>query len=350
MFNEIMKEIKAGLTGDPKHDIPYLDKQCSKYRNHEFNLEIVRACSRMIAEMLPEDEKEKFRKAVDKQKEKMNNLLKDARSNAKNRKFLKAEEQYRSFMRKLEDLNMFKDDRESIYFSFEEPFEEILYAFYYQPKRTIRAASFGYSSLYLEYGGLLFEMKRYDEAQKVLEKAMKWNPVNTAIRFEYAEIFKVWKDMEKFFELSCAALEYAFRPEAVARCYRNIGYYFIEKKLYREAIVCYHLSLNYAESEVAFEELGYIEDKSGINSSEVSLEDSEEISATYGFPMLVNEEIIELMYNIGMKAYEGKNYSMASYLLGLFYNLTSDKKVERLLKKMSKIMMDELEEDLDETE
>lgn len=348
MFNEIMEEIQEGLSGDPKHDIPYLDKQCDKYREHEFNLEIVRACSRMIAEMLPETEKEKFKKAVDEQKEMMGKILQEARFNVEKRKLKKAEELYRSFMRKLEALNMFKDDRESIYFSFNELFEEIIYSYFKRPERTIRAATFEYSRFYLEYGGLLFERKRFDEAQEVLEKAMKWNPVNTAIRAEHAEIFKARGDMEKFFELSREALDYAFRPEGIARCYRNFGFYFTEKKLYREAIICYDLSLNYMnESEVAFAELEYIEDKSDLKPRDVLQELTEddylEFSETYGIPTAGNEDLQSVMHTIGMEAYKMENYPMADYILGLFYNITGDKEVEKLLEEMSGIIFDELD-------
>ena len=34
-FDSIMREITSGLTGEPEHDIPYLQEQCQKYKDHE---------------------------------------------------------------------------------------------------------------------------------------------------------------------------------------------------------------------------------------------------------------------------------------------------------------------------
>lgn len=34
-FEAIMKEITAGLSGDPETDMKYLDEQGEKYKNHE---------------------------------------------------------------------------------------------------------------------------------------------------------------------------------------------------------------------------------------------------------------------------------------------------------------------------
>ena len=59
-YDEIMEEIKSGLTGDTKVDMKYLMTQMDKYKEHELSQEIIRACGRMIASIMPEDAKEEF--------------------------------------------------------------------------------------------------------------------------------------------------------------------------------------------------------------------------------------------------------------------------------------------------
>ena len=49
-FDQIMESIQAGLTGDSRKDIRYLQDQIAFHRNHENGLEIARACGRLIYE------------------------------------------------------------------------------------------------------------------------------------------------------------------------------------------------------------------------------------------------------------------------------------------------------------
>ena len=39
-FDEIMMEITSGLTGDGEHDLPYLQEQCEKYKEHDLSQEM----------------------------------------------------------------------------------------------------------------------------------------------------------------------------------------------------------------------------------------------------------------------------------------------------------------------
>ena len=54
-YQEIMRDIASGLTGENEKDIQYLMEQMEKYKDHELGKEIIRACGRLISGMLPED-------------------------------------------------------------------------------------------------------------------------------------------------------------------------------------------------------------------------------------------------------------------------------------------------------
>ena len=66
-YDKIMEEIKSGLTGDTKVDMKYLMTQMDKYKEHELSQEIIRACGRMIASIMPEDAKEEFNNLIRKE-------------------------------------------------------------------------------------------------------------------------------------------------------------------------------------------------------------------------------------------------------------------------------------------
>ena len=61
-FEAIMTSITAGLSGDSKADIKYLQEQSEKYKDHEYGKEIVRACGRLMYQVLPDDKKEELGK------------------------------------------------------------------------------------------------------------------------------------------------------------------------------------------------------------------------------------------------------------------------------------------------
>ena len=54
-LEEIMSEIKKGLSHDLETDLAYLEEQKVKYNNHELGREISKECTRMIYDLLPRD-------------------------------------------------------------------------------------------------------------------------------------------------------------------------------------------------------------------------------------------------------------------------------------------------------
>ncbi len=57
-YDEIMRDITSGLTGDAGQDVSYLTLQMEKYKDHPMRKEIARACGRLLNKYIPEDAKE----------------------------------------------------------------------------------------------------------------------------------------------------------------------------------------------------------------------------------------------------------------------------------------------------
>ena len=64
-FDEVMEEITMGLKRDPEHDITYLKEQMESFKDHPLAKEIGRACSRLMWEVLPDEEKQELDKIID---------------------------------------------------------------------------------------------------------------------------------------------------------------------------------------------------------------------------------------------------------------------------------------------
>lgn len=177
-FDSIMREITGGLSGDPQKDMAYLEEQMQNYKEHELSKEIIRACGRLIYELIPDDKKEELAKAINNDASGTEAALEEVRFNIYKKDFDKALRIMEALVTKVEELNAFQDDQVSEYHVFDEFFEEVLYQYRAKPDKDIRRAQIPYTEIYMLYGSLLVELKRIPEAQEALRKGLRWNPVS----------------------------------------------------------------------------------------------------------------------------------------------------------------------------
>ena len=59
-----MREITKGLSGDSETDIAYLKEQMKAYKDHEMGKEIIRACARLMYDLMPDDKKKDLEKVI----------------------------------------------------------------------------------------------------------------------------------------------------------------------------------------------------------------------------------------------------------------------------------------------
>ena len=233
---------------------------------------------------------------------------------------------------KIEDMGAFEDDQVSEYHVFDEPFEEFLYQYRAKPEKDLKQAQIPYTEIYLLYGSLLVEMKRLSEARVELEKGLRWNPVSFCIMSEYIETYKMSGELGTFFKLTKEAFKLAFRSDDLARCYRNLGYYFVEKELWSEAIACYLLSLQYeTDSRQAQSELYYINSITNGEVAEPSLEEVMEYGIRYGFPIGADDDIVGLSLSYGKEFLDQNEPDTARYFLSIAYDLTGREEIAEMM-------------------
>lgn len=336
-FDSIMKEITGGLSGDAKSDMAYLEEQMEKYKNHELSKEIIRACGRLIYGLIPDDKKEELAKVINNDSAGTEAALEEVRFNIYKKDFDKALRIMEALVTKTEDLHAFEDDLVSEYHVFDEYFEEILYRYRTNPEKDLRQAQLPYTEIYMLYGSLLVELRRYSEAQEALRKGLRWNPVSFRLMSEYIETYKITGDLEQFFSLTKDAFKIAFRSADVARCYRNLGFYFVEKKLWSEAIACYLLSLQYDhESKQAQSELYYINSSTDGKISEPSIEQAREYGEKYGFPIGADDDVLGLSISYGKHFLEQNASNAAGYFLSIAYDLTGNEELAKMIERLPK--------------
>lgn len=334
-YDEIMREITAGLTGDAEKDTTYLKEQMEKYKDHELATEIIRACGRIFYELIPDDKKKELAHLVNNDMSGIHAVLDEVRFNVYKKDFAKALDLMENLVEKTEKNPLYQDDSITKYFSFEAPFEFFMYVQKYKAGKEIKWIEYPYAAIYLQYGSLLVDLQRYEEANQALEKALRWNPMSAKIMFEYAETFKILGHMDKYIEVSRRAFSVAYSKNDVARAYRNMGYYFIEEEKYQAAIGCYLLSLQYdKESKNAQSELYYIHQKTEGTVKQPTIEDLVKIAEIEGIPMEVDRDVLGIAFAYGKHFLDDGEITGARAMFEIVYDLTDDESIKDILDKL----------------
>ena len=335
-YEDIIKEIKAGLTGDESKDTEYLMAQSEKYREHKYAKEILRECGRMIYEIVPDAKKANLDKIVNEQNAEYRTRLNNAIKAHREGRLDESQKIIEQLIKEIEDMNWYQDDTINEYHHFNEFLEEALYKEYNKLKKIIRQPDFPLEKIYFEYGSLLIDLKRPADAEKALATAMKWNPADVAIALEHSESLKCQGKFEDYFEESKKAFKYAFRPKDLAHCYRNVGFYFSEKEIWMEAACCYAMSLQFdKESQIALSELQYIYQRAGQEVVDsVNADYMKETCKKYGFSFGPDVDVLGIAFAYGEQfAKEGEKEG-AKYCFQIVYDLTGDKVVEKKIKEL----------------
>ena len=328
-FDEIMRTITAGLTGANEKDTRYLMEQMQKYKDHEMGKEIVRACGRLLYNCVPVDEKNKLDRLVTNDLVSYESVLDEARFKQHEKKYNEALNLVEGMIWKLEEADLFADDQVSEYHCFNGFFEAMLYRHYEMPDKDLRQATIPMDEIYLLQGSILIDLKRYSDAESALAKAMCWNPASARIAFELAETYKLQGYMDCFFQLTLDTFKYAFRPKDVARCFRNLGFYFTEKELWEESVGCFTMSLQFEpDSTMAMSELHYIQHKTGRVVPPPCMEEYIRISEKYGFPVRVHPDVLCLAFAYGNQFEKTGDYEGTRYCWQIAYDLTGAEEIK----------------------
>lgn len=113
------------------------------------------------------------------------------------------------------------------------------------------------------YLDLEHNAENLETAVKYLSEAMDYNPTSASTVLEFTECFKIIRDWDTYEKWTRNAFLISFLPTHLAKCYRNMGYLLYEKDDPETAATLYHLSTRYENSDVADNELQFLEEAAG---------------------------------------------------------------------------------------
>ena len=186
-----------------------------------------------------------------------------------------AAEELKKAIDRIEALEEYQDGETWEMHSFVEPFEDVLYHELFPVSKDVKNTYEPVSEVYLQYA---------------------------------RELLKQKGDLEEFFQINLETFHFTYIPQDIARLYRNLGYYFLEKGRYNEALACIMMSLNFdSENKQGKQLLYFIQETGGRDVKEPTFEALQQYGEKYGFPAGAAPEVVSLAYGYAQFYEEQEN-------------------------------------------
>ena len=332
MYEEIINEIKSNLGENKDLNKKYLSSQMDVYKNHPNNKEILNEISSMMWDCLSEFEKEEYNQIIE-NKTQLMDILNEVAYEIENGKSKVALEKLDKFINKYQ--SPFENDDDAEYHFFTNTLEELIFMRYIGSKNEIKYIPTNQPvlDLYYIYGFLLLEDKQFEKSEKYLKKAIKINPVSSRVILVLSEIYKIHTyTYNKYYMFVSDALKYAYYPQDIARCYRQLGFYYIEENQMEIALALFIYSMEYELSPQAYSEINYIQSKN--SELKLKLDECINIIKNKNIQLGVNPFVLDTLYELADEYEKNRLYSQSLYYYEIIYDLTND---ENILEKIKNI-------------
>lgn len=257
-----------------------------------------------------------------------------------------------SYIEKIENVS----DNEASY-TFDSAIEFVAYIVYLKnDKKDTKWSSEIYSRIYTQYGYLLIEKNQLDLAHRMLKNALKFNPMSIGAYFELSSIALKQNNLQQYYDYTLKAGKRCLTFKGIAKYFRNLGYYYIQKKEYKLAICLYNISLIYDKNNYALSQLDYI--KSILKDQFVIPEYKEcfDYAKEKEVDILPNIKLLGKLYGFADNQINNKNANLLLIkdIYKLVYDFVLDdeilpkiKKIEELLKNKQESKKENIIENID---
>lgn len=315
--NEYIENVKSQLTGEKEHDRLIIKQAMDDYDANPFDEEVIHELSKMLTNCLTDEEIKEFNKALEKDMPEIP-LLKSVEEDLNNQRF---EEAFNKLDNYMNNERRFIPDEETEYHVFDNDIEEMLFEKYFKVEKQLAGIPFDVPifMLYYYYAFLLVEQNRFDEAEEYFKKGLEYNPVSLQLIFELMDLCKKrsdWKNMNKYVQ---DAFKYAYTPDAMARIYRDLGYYYTEIGKLDISAALYIYSLKYEQTQQAYNELEYLKHMG--QNIEITIDEAHQIVNDENIPLVANSFIVKEFRQRGDKFVEDEDLESAFEMYTLAYML-----------------------------
>ena len=318
-MKEIIEAIKKGYTGDNEKDTQYLLEQMDKYKD---NQPVLKEIYKLLFELLPQDLQNNFVRNIN--TEKFAERLTEIQELVANKKYEKA---LNYLDMSIEHIDKVYEDDKYEYKTFHSPLEAYIYAKFRDDKtKIVKNAELDFGVFHKFRGIILYNLERYEEAEKEFLESFKWNNLDFEAIFAYADtLFKMGR-IEEFYKYNLEKIKTCFSNYGLATIYHNLGLYYLTKGTKDDDMLAFYLicySISFAETEYAFKDLNTICEKYKMK-KELAPEDVVFRALNKrNIPLAPDPDLTKLLIDTA-RGFIGKNDEFALYTFKVIYSLTRD--------------------------
>ncbi len=325
-LKEIIDGIFSKLTGNNQEDIAYLNKALEEYKTHPLSKEIIKEIGRKIYDLLPEEDQKQFEESYSKDIDNINKMLKEVKSYifSQHKDLEKAKSMLLDFIK---GSLTYDNDNATEYYNFNDVIEFVLYTRIKKAEKDIKWIDIPFVTAYSYLAYIYNEEGNFDEALKMIEQTIRWNPMSLSPLFEKCETYKIQKQWEKFKEITLSLYDKIYNANDLAHYYRNLGFYYIEMNNLDLAYALYTASIKFEKNNNAYGEMAYINKKLNRESYNMSAEEGLKLLKENNITFGPKQENLDRLLEIYLSEKELiKNPNVESMLANRIYQLSKDKR------------------------
>ena len=329
----IIKGIIENLTGVREEDSRYLRDKIEEYRHHEYAAEVLTTIGRYFYQFFPEEERQELDRTLRNESIYTNMVLSEAKSKLADHNLDEAEQLILGILPK-EDVSTSTDTSE--FYDFRNPLEWAYFIGNKRPTKELRYYPVSYNEAFMTYAYILVEKGDYENAMRIIDIGLKRNPYYVDLMFEKAQIYRVQGQHEESFAISRECFDVSYTRASIARCYRDFGYYFVEKENWDAAACCYLLSDQWYPSVHAKSELYAIIDRTKrIIDVEYYRANANTILHANDIPSCPSESWIQIAVYMAGRRESENDIQDAKFYYNAAYELTGDEEFRDKIRQLN---------------
>lgn len=254
-----------------------------------------------------------------------NESMNNVRELVKNKNYAEAEKILFSLMQESNVKSV--EDENNTHYSFNTYTEDLIFWHAFQPVKKNILPDINYGEVYYYLGYMNIEQKNYGKALEYYKEGLKWNPIDVAIMFEEAVVYRITGKLDLFRAKIERIRSFIYQSGFLAKYYRELGWYYIERKVYDLANALYSASFSYFGTQLAKNELEYIAKQENREPRYSTREEMQSIFNEYNIPIGFDRRIFNIVKNEYDKFIEKEPEApYTKHFTKVLYDITKDEK------------------------
>lgn len=219
------------------------------------------------------------------------------------------------------------EDENNTYYSFSNYIEILIFWYMYKPEKRNICPDINYSEIYYYLGFINIETKNYGKVQEYFKKGLEWNPMDVSIMFENAYLYRMLGDIERYKAEIEKTNPFIYEIGYMAKYYRELGWYYVEKKSFDLANALYTQSLAFYETDMAKKELEFIAKSENRQARLSTTEEMQKLFRDYNITFGFNRNTVDIIIDEYNRLYtENPQPDVINFISKKLYDITLDDK------------------------